>query len=113
MNVPARRWIPWILLASVVFCGLLYVWGTHSAGYMFLEQAVRKSSSIQQRVGDVQTVRLRGYHDKTDGSKEWVTMTLRVTGSKGEVTVTAAAKRVDGAWSVSHASIDGVPVVLN
>jgi hypothetical protein len=97
----------------MVFCGLLYVWGTHSAGYVFLDQAVRKSSSIQLIVGDVRSVRLRGYHDKTDGSKEWVTMTLHVTGSKGEVTVTAAAKRVNDIWSVTGASVGGERIDLN
>lgn len=99
-----------------MFLGLLYVWGAHSEGYEFLEQAVRKSPSIQQRVGNVQTVRLSifgGYHDKTVGSKEWMTMTLHVTGSRGAATVTAAAKKVDDVWSVTDASIDGERFRLN
>jgi hypothetical protein len=110
-----RIWVPTIVLASIVFYVGLYVWGTQSDGYKFLDQTIRSAPSIRARVGDVQAVRLSffaGYRDKTAGSTEWLTMTLRVTGQKGPVTIVADAKRVNGTWSVADASIDGNPVSL-
>ena len=100
---------------SVFYVGL-YFWGTHSEGYRFLDQAVRGSPLIQQRVGTVQSVKmsfLGGYREKFVDSDRRETMTLNIAGSKGSVTVKATAKRANGTWSVSEASIDGERVSLN
>ena len=117
MKLSARIWVPLALAAFVIFYAALYVSGLHSEGYRFLDSTIKKSSTIHQRVGDVQTVRLSllgGYREKFVGSKKWLTMTLGVTGSHGAVTVKAAANKTeDGVWTVSDASIDGVPVSLN
>jgi hypothetical protein len=116
MKLAPRIWVPIALLAGVIFYVGIYLWGAHSDGYKFLDQTIRSAPRIHERLGDVQTVRLSflgGYRDKTVGSKEWVTMTLHVTGQKGAATVVASAKNVSGAWSVTDASIDGEPVSLN
>jgi hypothetical protein len=116
MKLQPRIWVPIAILSCVVFYIGLYLWGAQSDGYKFLDQTIRSAPSIHERVGDVQTVRLGffgGYRDKTAGSTEWLTMTLLVKGQKGTATVVAAAKRINGAWSVTDASIDGNPVSLN
>ena len=116
MNVPSRRWVPVVVAAFAAFYIGLYFWGTHSEGYQFLDQAVRKSSVIQQRVGTVESVRmsfLGGYRERFVDSNKWTTMTLNVNGNKGNVTVKAGAKKINGVWSVSEASIGGERVSLD
>jgi len=116
VDVLRRRWVPVVIAACVAFYVGLYFWGMHSEGYQFLDQAIRKSPAIQQRVGDVQNVRmsfLGGYRERFVGSNKSTTMTLVVVGSKGTVTVKAAAKKANGTWSVSAASSDGERVTLN
>jgi hypothetical protein len=120
MRISSRRWILIALAAAVVFYVGLYLWGTHSEGYRFLDQVVRESPEIRQRVGDVKTVRmsfLNGYREKFVNSEsttsKTVTMTLNVVGSKKSLNVKAVAKETNGTWKVSEASIDGELVKLN
>ena len=116
MKLAPRIWLPVALAGCVVFYVGIYFLGAQSDGYKFLDQTIRSAPNIRERVGNVQNVRLSffgGYRDKTVGSKEWLTMTLNVRGQKGAATVVADAKKVDGAWSVTNASIDGSPVSLN
>lgn len=115
MNFP-RRWLPLALAAGIAFYIGLYLWGMHSEGYQFLNQAVRKSTEIQRRVGSVQSVRISfmgGYRERFVDSDRRVTMSLNVVGDKGSVTIDAAAKKANGVWSVSKASINGQPVEMN
>ena len=104
-----------IVGAAIFYVGIYWL-GAQSDGFKFLAQTIRSAPSIHERIGDVQTVRLSffsGYRDKTIGSNEWLTMTLRVRGQKGAGTVVADAKKVNGVWSVTKAAIDGDPVSLN
>ena len=116
MKLAPRIWAPLVVVGVVIFYIGIYLWGAQSDGYKFLAQTIRSAPSVHERMGDVQAVRLSffgGYRDKTVGSNEWLTMTLRVRGQKGAGIVVAEAKRVNGMWSVTKASIDGDPVSLN
>ena len=120
MKIPIRRWIPFVVLAFIVFYIALYFWGSHSEGYKFLDKAVRVSPEIQRRVGDVQSVHmsfLGGYTEKfvtsESSTSKTVKMTLDVVGSKGNVAVKVVSKETNGVWSVSDASINGEQINLN
>lgn len=111
-----RRWAFVIPVAFLVFYVGLHMWGTHSEGYAFLDLTLRKSPEIQQRVGSVQRTRLSflsGYSEKFVGSDKSTTMTIDVIGNKDTVTVKTSAKKINGVWSVSAASIDGTRINLN
>ena len=116
MNASKRRWLPVAVAAAVIFYFGLYFWGAHSEGFRYLDSVIRSSPAIQQRVGDVRSVRLSffgGYREKFVDSDIRTTMVLDVTGSKGAVAVHASASRTSGQWSVYDASIDGHTVKLN
>ena len=89
--------------------------GAHSEGYKFLDQAIRRAPSIREQLGEVKTVTLSftgGYRSKFVGDNEWVTMKLNVSGQKRTGTVAASAKRINGVWSVTDASMDGRSIDL-
>lgn len=111
-----RRWVVLVIAMCVLFYGTLHFLAAHSEGRVFLEQTIRKSVVVKSRVGDVQQIRFGifdAYSEKFAGSDRWVTMTVHVVGTKGEVTVKAAAKKGNGVWAASDASIDGTPISLN
>jgi hypothetical protein len=115
MKLAPRVWVPIAVVAGVIFYGALYLSGAHGEGFKFLDQAIRTAPSIRDRVGDVQTVSpsfLHGFRDRTVGEDEWLKMTLDVTGQKGSGTVVANAKKINGVWSVTDASMDGSPIRL-
>ena len=116
MCMRPRRWTALAIAAGIVVFFGLYFYGAHSEGFRFLDDVVRRSPAIKQRVGDVQAVRLsflKGYHEKGVGSDVWTTMTLNVTGSQGSVSVKASATKERGVWTASNATIDGTPVKLD
>lgn len=116
MTVSKRRWAIAAVAACAIFYLGLYFWGAHSEGYRFLEDAIRSSPAIQQRVGDVQSVRLSffgGYRERFVDSNIRTTMVLNVTGSRAAVAVQASATKTDGKWAVSNASIGGETVKLD
>jgi len=111
-----RNWIPVLAVAAVLFYVGVYLWGAHSEGFRFMSEEIRQSPVIQQRVGDVQSVRLSflgGYREKFVGDHIRTTMMLDVRGSKGSASVEASAKKVNGTWAISDASIDGDRVRLD
>ena len=114
--MPKRPWVVVAALAGAIFYIALYVSGAHSEGYKFLDQAIRSTPSIREQLGDVKTVALSfigGYRFKFVGDNEWVTMKLNVSGQKRAATVAASAKKINGVWSVTDASMDGLPISLN
>lgn len=111
-----RAWGLLVPIAFVAFYIGLHLWGLHSEGYAYLTQAIRNSTVIQQRVGNVQSTELSffgGYREKFVGANKSTTMTINVVGQRGSITVTASADKVNGIWTVSDASIDGQRVKLN
>jgi hypothetical protein len=116
LKLITRHWVVIAAIAGVIFYVALYVSGAHSEGYKFLDHAIRSAPGIQERLGDVKTVGLSftgGYRDKFVGDNEWLTMKLKVSGQKGSGTVAASAKKINGVWSVTDASMDGSPISLN
>jgi hypothetical protein len=116
LKLPGRPWIVVAAFAGAIFYIALYVSGAHSEGYKFLDQAIRSAPSIRAQLGDVKAIALSfigGYRSKFVGDNEWVTMKLNVSGQKGDGTVAASAKRINGVWSVTNASMDGRPIALS
>jgi len=103
-------------IVVTIFYVALYFSGAHSEGFHFLEKAIRGSSEIQRRVGQVDTVRLSffgGYRVTGNSSTDHVSMTIDVKGTRGDpISVVASAEKRNGSWSVAKATVDGEPVRL-
>ena len=112
----SRAWLPLVIAAVIAFYVIVHVYAAHSEAFEFLNQAVRKSVTIQSRVGNVQQVRLGildRYSEKSSGSDKRVKMIVNVVGDRCTVKVGASVKKIGGEWSVTDASIDAEPVRLN
>jgi hypothetical protein len=116
LKLPPRLRFALVAIAGVIFYVAIYAHGSHSEGYQFLDQAIRIAPSVRERIGDVQTVELSvfgRYREKASGDSQWVTMKLNVTGKNGSGTILASAKKKNGVWEVTDASMDGGPISLN
>jgi hypothetical protein len=104
------------VIALPIFYVALYFSGTHSEAFHFLEKAIRGSSEVHRRIGQVNTVHLSflgGYHEIGNSSTEHASMTIDVTGTRGDsISIVASAEKRNGTWTVLDASVDGEPVHL-
>lgn len=116
MNKTTRRWVLVIISAAILFYFGVYVWGTNSSAYRYLNSVVRSSPEIHRRVGDVSGVRLGivgGYSENYSDQKTRAIMTLIVHGNRGEIAVKAKVEKNDGNWVILGAWIDGKKATLN
>lgn len=116
MKIPTRHRAALSIIAAVILFVAIHESGAHSEGYKFLEQAIRTAPSVREQLGDVKSVGLSltgTYNSSFVGDDKWVTMKLKVSGQKGSGIVAASAKKINGVWSVTKASLDGRPISLN
>ena len=109
-----QQGVMFVVFGVALYFGLR-IYAISSDGYKFLDQAIRRSSEVQTRLGDIEAVRLSyigHWRERASGPNTWVTMTLNVTGRKGAATIDASAKNISGNWSVTSSSIDGEPIDL-
>ena len=115
VKLKTRTWVVIVACFCVAMFIGLHISALSSDGYLFLDQAIRRSPQIQARLGEVEAVQvsyLGEYRQKTVGADRWLTMTLNVTGRKDSATI-RASKKIRGAWSVTSSSIGREPVSLN
>jgi hypothetical protein len=102
-------------LAAILYVSL-WVAEENSDGYTFLVAAIRHSTELQARLGQIDSVdfsRFGKLRLRAVDSARWVTMTFHVTGAKGKVTVEASAERTRaGDWSVTNCLVDGNPIIV-
>jgi hypothetical protein len=93
-----------LLLAMTVASHLI---GINSAAMTVAEEVLRRSETVGQRVGDVQSIRLQfwGFSLHSEFGGDRAELDLIVEGSTGATDVTMWMQEVDGRWTVVDASI--------
>ncbi len=95
---------------------VVWLYGSHSEAFEFVDHTMHTSAAIHDRVGDVQEVHLGmfdGYSERFAGSERRAWMTVRVVGNRGTVKVKAYVRKSGGTWTVTDASVAGEHVSLN
>lgn len=115
MNVRRHYWLPLVVIAGI-FSVTLHFYRAHGEAFQFASQAIRKSATIQQRIGDVQEIRLgilESYKERLVGSTMYVHMAVHVAGSSGSAQVVIDSRKVKGIWVIADASIGTEAIDLN
>jgi hypothetical protein len=88
----------------------------HSDCYVFLSEKIQSAPAVRERIGNVQKVHLNffgGFRENFVGSDQWWSMSLDLTGQRGNATLDAKVQKVNEVWAVLNATMDGSPINLN
>ena len=109
-----------IALAILFFGPLLYVavyfMAAHSEAFVFAENTIKHSQSLQTQIGNIKQVKLPlfgSYEDRFVNREAWATMEVEVTGALKTVNLELKMKKKNGAWIIEQALLNGNPVTLN
>ena len=110
--------VKFIALAALL--GLLlyisvYLIAGRSDAFVFAENAIKHSKSLQTKIGNVERVRLPlfgSYDENFVNGDTWVTMEVEVTGAVKTVALQIKMKKINATWAIEQSLIDGNPVVL-
>jgi hypothetical protein len=105
--------------AAGALCLLLYIciqfYAGHSEEFRYVEQSIRHSHEIEERVGLVQEVNLplfNSFKETHHNGDTFFSMSVQVVGSKKTASLNVDAVLKGGAWKIERASADGAQIAL-
>lgn len=110
-----RNIIIFVSLGVLLYIGV-YLWGSHSESFKFVEQSVKNSQTLQSQIGKIQDVRLTlfgSYSEKFVDSDETVRMTVKVTGAIKTVNLNVKVTKIRNVWRIEQVLIDEKPILLD
>lgn len=111
-----KLWLVIVIFLLVVMYLSVYIYGSHSEAFRFVESAMKQSSEIQSRVGQVEDVSFSpfgAYKERNFNDKKRVIMSVDITGSKGKIAAQVSVNKIGGIWDIKEIVIDGKSIDLH
>lgn len=111
-----KLWLVIVIFLFFVAYLSVYIYGSHSEAFKFVESAMKQSSEIQSRVGQVEDVSFSpfgAYKERNFNDKKRVIMSVDITGSKGKIAAQVSVNTIGGIWDVKEIVIDGKSIGLH
>jgi hypothetical protein len=102
-----RRILVLIVILLVAMTAIGYVVGLNSSAFVFAKDALRRSEAVKQRVGEVQSVRLKlwGFSYSSEYGGDHADLDLVVGGSTAKLDVEMNLVERDDHWVIINSSI--------
>lgn len=116
MSVKVGKSITLAALLGVLLYVAVHFMASHGEAFEFAEHAIKNSRSLQAQIGKIERVRiplLGSYKEKSFNADTRVAMTVEVIGTAKTVELQMKMKKINGAWMIEQASINGNPLALN
>ena len=104
------------LLFGVLLYSAIYFKASRGDAFMYVDQKIRSSVAIESKVGRIERVRLDFfgfYEEKNVGSDEWVTMSIKVIGTRTTMVLDVKLKKTNEIWSIDQVSSQGSLLALD
>lgn len=103
-----------LTLGVLLYIGV-YIWGSHSEAFKFVERTAKSSQALRSQIGEVKQVRLDlfgFYSEKHVNSKETVRMTVIVSGALKTIKLNVLVEKTPEGWQIEKSTINEKPISL-
>jgi len=110
MNMTIKKWVILGLTFGVILYLAIYLWGSYSESFAFVQRYLMSSPEISSKVGRVERVSLDpfgGYSESFVDDSRTAKMSVNITGSKADAAVDVVVTKNNGTWQLRQINMGG------